>query len=150
MSTGTSTGAGAGGVSTGSLGGRWRATVTPWGGIEPWHDEPTLDWHIAADDRWHSPLREAAVRQRRIDGTAVSETRVKIPSGDAVQRVYSVPDHGGLTLIEIENSSPLPIAVAFTRGDLLTPRPPTAPTGMPPPMALPRQVRSGFTPHRFW
>lgn len=123
MSTGTSPG----GVSTGALGGRWRATVTPWGGIEAWHDEPTLQWHIAADDRWHSPEREAAVRQSRIEGTAVSETRVKIPSGDAVQRVFTVPDHGGLTVVEVENSSPLPIAVAFTRGDLLSVRPPTAP-----------------------
>ena len=123
MSTGTSPG----GVSTGALGGRWRATVTPWGGIEAWHDEPSLEWHIAADDRWHSPQREAAVRQSRIEGTAVSETRVKIPNGDAVQRVYTVPDHGGLTVVEVENSSPLPIAVAFTRADLLSARPPSAP-----------------------
>ena len=116
-----------GGVSTGALGGRWRASVTPWGSIEPWHDEPVLDWHIAADDRWHSPQHEAAVRQVRVEGTAVVETRVKIPSGDAVQRIYSVPDSGGLTLVEIENESPLPIAIAFTRGDLLSVRPPTAP-----------------------
>ena len=55
------------------------------------------------------------------------ETRVRIPEGDAVQRVYSVPDHGGLTVIEIENESSLPIAVAFTNGNLLSQRPPTAP-----------------------
>ena len=119
-------------VSTGVLGGRWRATVTPWGGIEPWpmgddHRPAALDWHIAADDRWHSPVREAAVRQTRVEGTAVVETRVKIPNGDAVQRVYSVPDHGGLTVIEIENESPLAIVVAFTHGDLLSVRPPSAP-----------------------
>ena len=120
------------GVSTGVLGGRWRATVTAWGAIEPWphhdgRDEPILDWHIAADDRWHTPQREAAVRQTRVEGTAVVETRVRIPNGDAVQRVYSVPDHGGLTIIEVENESPLPIAVAFTHGALLSVRPPTAP-----------------------
>ncbi len=115
------------GVTTGVTGGGWRATVTPWGGIEPWDGGAPLDWHIAADDRWHSPQREAAVRQRRIDGTAVVETRVRIPDGDAVQRVYSVPDRGGLTIIEVENESPLPIAVAFTHGALQSPRPPTAP-----------------------
>ncbi len=115
------------GVTTGVTGGGWRATVTEWGGIEPWGDSPALDWHVAADDRWHSPQREAAVRQRRIDGTAVVETRVRIPDGDAVQRVYSVPDRGGLTIIEVENESPLPIAVAFTHGALKSPRPPTAP-----------------------
>lgn len=88
---------------------------------------PRLDWHIAADDRWHSPEHESSVRQRRIDGTAVVETRARVPDGDAVQRVYSVPDHGGLTVIEVENESPLPIAVAFTNGNLLSQRPPAAP-----------------------
>ena len=114
-------------ITTGVTGGGWRATVTAWGAVEPWGDGAVLDWHIAADDRWHSPQREAAVRQRRIDGTAVVETRVRIPDGDAVQRVYSVPDHGGLTIIEVENESPLPIAVAFTHAGLLSVRPPTAP-----------------------
>ncbi len=114
-------------VTTGVTGGRWRASVTQWGAIEPWSDGAPLDWHVAADDRWHSPQAEAAVRQRRIDGTAVVETRVRIPDGDAVQRIYSVPDRGGLTIIEVENASPLAIAVAFTRGDLLSVRPPSAP-----------------------
>jgi len=110
-------------TTTGALGGRWRATITAWGGIEPWRDEPALQWHVAADDRWHSPEREPAVRQTRAGGTPVTETRVRIPNGDAVQRVYSVPDHGGLTVIEVENESPLPIAVAFTHGRLLSARP---------------------------
>ena len=102
--------------------------MTPYGAITPLDsDVPTLDWHIAADDRWHSPADEATVRQRRVDGTAVVETRVRIPGGDAVQRVYSVADHGGLTVIEIENESSLPIAIAFSHGNLLSRRPPTAP-----------------------
>ena len=102
--------------------------MTGYGAIAPWGNEsPRLDWHIAADDRWHSPEHEASVRQRRIDGTAVVETRVRIPEGDAVQRVYSVPDQGGLTVIEIANESSLPIAIAFTNGNLLSQRPPTAP-----------------------
>jgi hypothetical protein len=109
----------------GVLGGQWRATVTPWGAIDPWDGSPRLDWCIAADDRWHRPEREAAVRQTRVDGTPVLETRVRIPDGDAVQRIWSVPDAGGLTLVEVENRSPLPIAVAFTRSDLGSERPPT-------------------------
>jgi hypothetical protein len=113
-------------VTTGVLGGRWRASVTEWGGIVPWRDEPALQWHVAADDRWHSPEREPAVRQTTVGGTPVTETRVRIPDGDAVQRVHSVPDHGGLTLIEVENTSPLPIAVAFTHGRLLSARRPSA------------------------
>ena len=112
-------------------GGRWRASITPFGAIVPSdndHDHrPPIDWHIAADDRWHSPEHEPTVRQRRIGGTAVVETRLRIPDGDAVQRVFSVADHGGLTLIEVENESPLPIAVAFTSGHLLSQRPSAAP-----------------------
>jgi hypothetical protein len=115
----------AGGVTAGVLGGRWRATITPWGAVVPWDGSPTLDWHVAADDRWHTPAVEAAVRQTRIDGTPVTETRMRIPHGDAVQRVYSVADGGGMTLVEVTNESPLPIAVAFTRSDVLTARPPT-------------------------
>lgn len=117
-------------ITTGVLGGRWRASVTEWGALEPWDGSAMLDWHIAADDRWHSPQVELAdaaqVRQRRVDGSVVVETRVRIPDGDAIQRIFSVPDQGGLTVIEVENSSPLPIAVAFTRSDLLTMLPPTA------------------------
>jgi len=127
MESGTAPGGVIPGITTGVTGGGWRGNVTRWGGIEPWGDGAPLDWHIAADDRWHSPQREAAVRQRRIDGTAVVETRVRIPDGDAVQRVYSVPDRGGLTIIEVENESPLPIAVAFTHGALRSARAPTAP-----------------------
>jgi len=114
-------------ITTGVTGGRWRATVNEWGAIEPWDGSPTLDWHVAADDRWHTPADEPAVRQKRLGGTAVVETRVRVPEGDAVHRVYSVAAHGGLTIVEVENASPLPIAVAFTRGDLLTALPPTAP-----------------------
>lgn len=109
----------------GVLGGEWRAEVTAWGGIEPWDGSAPLDWAIAADDRWHVPRDEQAVRQVRVEGTPVYETRVRIPGGDAVQRVHATAHDGGLTVVEVENDSSLPIAVAFTRPDLLTSRPPT-------------------------
>ncbi len=109
----------------GVLGQRWRASVTPWGAVEIWDGIGRLDWYVAADDRWHVPADEPTVRQRTIDGTPVVETRLRIPSGDAVQRVYAVADHGGLTIVEVENDSPLPIAVAFTGPELCAVRPPT-------------------------
>ena len=117
---------------TGVTGGRWRATVTEWGAIVPWDGSSEIDWFVAADDRWHRPQQEAATRQTRLQGTPVVETRVRIPGGDAVQRVYSVADAGGLTLIEVTNESTLPMAVAFTGGDLLSRRPPAsmAPQGI--------------------
>ena len=118
-------------ITIGVLGGEWRAEVTPWGAIRGWPDpvrrtEPaSLDWWVAADDRWHDPALEASVRQVRIDGTPVVETRVRIPNGDVVQRIFAVADGGGHTVIELENESPLPIAVAFHGTALLSARPPT-------------------------
>lgn len=111
-------------VTVGVLGQRWRASVTPWGAVELWDGLGRLDWYVAADDRWHVPADEPTVRQRTIDGAPVVETRLRIPSGDAVQRVYAVADHGGLTIVEVENDSPLPIAVAFTGPELCAVRPP--------------------------
>ncbi|CAB4880554.1 unannotated protein [freshwater metagenome] len=108
----------------GVLGGRWRATVSAAGCIQPWGGEASLDWFVAADDRWHVPAQEAAIRQRRLDGAPVFETRLRVPTGDAVHRVWCVADGGGFTVIEVENESTLPFAVAFSRADLLSVRPP--------------------------
>jgi hypothetical protein len=109
-------------ITTGVTGSRWRASITPWGGLEPWDAAP-IEWYVAADDRWHVPAQEAAVRQQRVDGTPVTETRVRVPTGDVVQRIYSVVDGGGITVIEVENESTLPVAIAFSRRDVLTERP---------------------------
>ena len=110
----------------GVLGGSWRATVSPGGSIVPLDGRVTLEWWIAAEDRWHDPESEPNVRQRSIEGAPVVETRVRIPHGDAIQRVYAVADGGGITVVEIENDSPAAIAVAFSHGALLTARPPAA------------------------
>lgn len=109
----------------GVVGQPWRAEVTPSGAIEAWDGSERLDWWIAADDRWHTPPDEPAVRQRQIDGAPVIETRVKVPGGDVVQQIYAVAGHGGLTVIEMENDSPLPVAVALSHSRLLTARSPT-------------------------
>ena len=108
----------------------WRASVSPWGAVTPWSADTdgaawrTLDWFVAADDRWHVPAQETAVRQRRVDGAPVIETRVRIPDGDVVQRIWSVADRGGVTVVEFENDSPLPVAVALAGSDVLTERAP--------------------------
>ena len=109
----------------GATGSPCRAWVSACGDVTPWRDtDETLHWFVAAEDRWHVPASEAAVRQRRIEGTPVVETRLKVPEGDAVQRVWSVPDAGGLTVVEVENESALPFAVAFGGVRVLTERPP--------------------------
>ena len=111
-------------ATTGVIGQAWRADVTATGSVEPWDGSAALDWYVAADDRWHDPRIDTGVRHQRIDGTAVFETKVRIPGGDAVQRVWSVADAGGFTLVEVTNDSSLPIAVAFTRPDVVANRPP--------------------------
>lgn len=105
--------------------GGWNAIVNERGSIRLNDGSRVLDWHIAADDRWHDPSTEPSVRQTRRAGVPVIETRLRIPGGDAIQRVYAVADAGGLLVIEITNESTLPIAVAFTRPDLISSRTPS-------------------------
>lgn len=109
---------------TGVIGHRWRAEVTPWGGVFPVDGSPSLEWYVAAEDRWHMPGKEASVRQVRMAGTPVFETRVRVPDGDVVQRIWSVADQGGLTLLEFANESRRALAVALDRDDVMTARPP--------------------------
>src|SRR5690606_33970047 len=99
-----------------------------WGAVVPRDGSAVLDWAIAADDRWHRPRSETTVRQQRPGGLPVFETRMRIPGGDVVQRVWSAADAGGITLVEITNDSPLPIAAASTRPD---PRPSRPPADVP-------------------
>ena len=111
-------------ITTGVTGRPWRASITEWGAIEPWDEGGApLNWYVAADDRWHVPADEQAVRQERVEGTPVTETRVRVPNGDVVQRTHSVADAGGLTVVQVENESPMPVAIAFDRRDVLTERP---------------------------
>ncbi len=110
-------------ITTGVTGRPWRASITDRGSIQPWDDAADLNWFVAADDRWHVAADETSVRQRRVDGTAVTETRLRVPRGDVVQRIFSVADSGGLTIVEFENESPMAVAVAFDRSDVLTDRP---------------------------
>jgi hypothetical protein len=109
----------------GIRGGGWNAIVNERGSIRLNDGSPVIDWHIAADDRWHDPSTEPSVRQTRRAGVPVVETRLRIPGGDAIQRVYAVADAGGLVVIEITNESTLPIAVAFTRSDVISSRTPS-------------------------
>lgn len=110
----------------GIRGGGFSVTVNERGAITPDDGSPTLNWFVAADDRWHTPATESGVRQQRRAGVPVVETRVRIPGGDAVQRVWCVPDGGGLVVVEVTNESTLPIAVAFDRPDVLCDRTPSA------------------------
>jgi hypothetical protein len=98
-------------TTVGTVGSPSRAIVDPRGLVTPQPDGWSLDWWIGAEDRWHFPSREAAVRQQLIGESPVVETSMRVPGGDAVQRVYGVPED--LVVVEVTNDTPTPIAVAF-------------------------------------
>lgn len=97
----------------GAIGSAGRAIVDARGALSVVGDDWTLDWWIGADDRWRVPAREPAVRQVPIAGAPVAETRTKVPSGDAVQRVYGIGGPGDVVVVEVENASPAACIVAF-------------------------------------
>jgi hypothetical protein len=102
----------------GNLNSPWKAIVDPRGLVTPWPGGWSLDWWIGAEDRWHLPSREPAVRQSLAGTAPVVETAMRIPGGDAVHRAYAIPasatgGHGELVIVEVENTSAVPVAVAF-------------------------------------
>ena len=74
-----------------------------------------VDWVIGAEDHWHDPRHEPAVRQQRLGPAPAFETRLRIPSGDAVQRVFATRATSGeaFAVIDVENASPAPFALAI-------------------------------------
>jgi len=113
------------GRTIGILGHPWRANVTPAGDIYPLGNESPIRWYVAADDRWHTPADEVAVRQIALSGTPVLETRLRVPGGDVIQRLWVASGRQGSSalMMEFENDSPMAVAVAISHDDLLVSRP---------------------------
>lgn len=97
----------------GNIGSAWEAIVDPCGLVTPWFDGWSLDWWIGAEDRWHFPSRDTAVRQSLVEATPIVQTAMRVPGGDAIQRVYTTAGSEELVIVEVENASPTPVAVAF-------------------------------------
>jgi hypothetical protein len=74
-----------------------------------------LDWWIGAEDRWHVPAESPTVRQALLGSSPVTETRVRVPSGDAVQRICAARARSGpdVAIVEVVNETKVPFAVAF-------------------------------------
>ena len=100
-------------TTVGTLGSAGRALVDPRGHVTAVDEAWSLDWWIGADDRWHVASREAAVRQQAVDAVPVLETSMRVPNGNAVQRVYGVSGAAGLVVLELQNRSPGAVAAAF-------------------------------------
>jgi len=99
----------------GNLDGRRVGMVDPAGLVTLEHESWSLDWWIGAEDRWHLPAHEVAVRQALVAGSPVVETRVRVPSGDAVHRAFAARSIDGTeaVVVEVENQSKIPFAVAL-------------------------------------
>ncbi len=96
------------------IGGRSPARVDGGGLVSPSGAGWALDWWIGADDRWYLPAREPAVRQHRSGPGPIVVTSMRIPSGDVVATAYPVlVGDRPATAVEIENRSPVPVAVAL-------------------------------------
>jgi len=100
-------------ISVGTVGGGAPAYVDVDGTVRPAGAGWTLEWWIGADDRWRLPTNEVAVRQQRLGDAPVVETAMRVPSGDAVQRVYGAAGHGAPIVVEVENASPAPFVLAL-------------------------------------
>ena len=95
----------------GVLGGDRFAVVDDVGAVQPERAGWELAWWIGADDRWHLPEDEVAVRQALVDGMPVVATSMRVPGGDAVEQVYGgTPD---AAVVEIVNDSPAPFVAAL-------------------------------------
>ncbi len=103
----------------GSIGVEPVHSVSSNGGIEPLGSGCLVHWGVRADDRWHIARDEQAVRQIVAEDGVSIETRLRVPGGDIVHRASSTPYRNtSLVIVEIENETPLPVAIAlFTVGD---------------------------------
>ncbi len=99
-------------TAVGSVGAAQQAEVDERGLVTPIDGPWTLDWWVGADDRWHVPAREAAVRQTLVESVPVVRTAMRVAGGDAVQHVYGVGSPAGTVVVEFTNESPLPFVVA--------------------------------------
>lgn len=86
-------------------------------------DGRVLRWWVAAEDRWHDPIQRSGVRQHCIGGAPVVETRVRVPGGDVVARVYAVAERGGLVVLEWSNESSASVAIALDGPPVASARP---------------------------
>lgn len=106
-------------VLVGALGDARLVRLDGVGGLRPDVAGFVLDWWVGADDRWHGARDEIAVRRSRIGAPPVYETAMRVPGGDAVQRVYGIGGPSSLVVVEIENRSPAPFVQTFVLGGAL-------------------------------
>jgi hypothetical protein len=105
------------GVSLGTLDGTVRATVDPCGRVGVRGRRWSVRWAVRGDEGWVVPegVKPASRSQRRLHGTSVVETSLRVPGGQAVHRAYGARSASGVdvAVVEIENRSRTPLGVAL-------------------------------------
>jgi len=116
----------------------------PCGEIDQWgiarldaQREP-MAWWVAASDRWHDPRQSPSVRQQRVDGTPVVETKLAVPGGDVLLRAFVVADQGGALVYQFTNRSRAAVVIAVPTREMSTTAssPGTAPQGIDLPLGV--------------
>ena len=102
----------------GTLDGVNEAVVDTTGMVSPVAGRPSIDWWLSAGKGWTFPSEAPTVRQTLVSGTPVVETRVRVPSGDAIHRVYgirlpSAQGGGEAIVIEVSNEGHVPFGLAL-------------------------------------
>jgi hypothetical protein len=103
-------------VPVGTVEGGVLATVDRRGLVVPATGGWALDWWIGAEDGWHLPSQEpvSRVRQARVEGAPVVETSMRVPGGEVVHRAYGARGDADAMVVEVENRSHVPVALALS------------------------------------
>ncbi len=98
----------------GVLGTIERAEVDERGAVSACDGAWRLDWSVVeASGRWRNPATDTSTRQVAVSSSPVFETSVRVAGGDIRHRVYAIFESGALAVVEVENDSPEPVAIAF-------------------------------------
>jgi len=130
-------------VRVGTVGGAARAAVDGAGSVVPDGARWRIEWWVGADDRWRLAGEEAAVRQRRLGGAPVVETAMRVPGGDALARTFGIGGDPDGIVIEVENASAAPFALALVLRPVGARR--SSGLGIPGAGSAPPRVRGGLS-----
>ncbi|MEO7556239.1 MAG: hypothetical protein ABIV94_06505 [Acidimicrobiales bacterium] len=91
------------------------ARIDPRGLVVPIDRGWSLDWWVCAEDGWHAAASEPAgrVHQLLLDDAPVVETALRVPGGEVVHRVYAARADAEVVVVEVENRSHVPVALAL-------------------------------------
>lgn len=90
------------------------ADVDASGAVHPRHRPVSVEVWFGSGDRWVRGTADAGVRQTRVVGLPIIETRQRLGDGDVVQTAWADEpgDARGRVVIELKNETEVPVAAA--------------------------------------